>query len=212
MEHIKTFVIHLEERSERKIHIEAQFKGRSEFDLEIVRAIKDEVGSWGLWKTIRALVQKALDQNYRYIIICEDDHCFTKEYDKKMFLDQINIMETQADILLGGVSWFRTVLPLTQSLFWVKKFNGLQFTVIYKKFYNNLLGLDLCCGEDPDIKISELSDNCFVCYPYISVQTEFGYSDITIQNARSGYVTSIFNKSSEKLRQLYQVALYYKKI
>lgn len=210
---IKTFVVNLEERTERRTHIISQFQGRSEFDLTIVKAVKHRLGSWGLWKTIKSIIQNAFDQNENYIILCEDDHCFTNDYNKKEFFEQISkLEEAEADILLGGASWFGTVLPISRNLFWVKHFNGLQFTVIFKKFYTCLLDLDLYCGEDPDIKISELSNNCFICYPYISVQKEFGYSDITPQNAQEGYVTSIFNKRSEKLMELYKVALYYNKI
>ncbi|MGO1521099.1 MAG: hypothetical protein ACTHWQ_06140, partial [Sphingobacterium sp.] len=134
-------------------------------------------------------------------------------YDKETLKAAIHKLKSvEADVLLGGVSWFETVLPISKDLFWVKKFNGLQFTIIFRRYYQTLLSLEIAKGKDADIIISSNSDRSFVLYPYISVQKEFGYSDVTDNNQQPGYVTEIFKNSQEKLKQLNQVADYYKKI
>ena len=62
-----------------------------------------------------------------------------------------------------------------------------------------------------DFKISELSDKIFVMHPFISVQKEFGYSDVTSKNAEEGYVESLFAGSSRKLNMLKRVKAEYEK-
>lgn len=210
---MKVFAINLEERVERKKHILSEFEKYREFELTIVKATQHNVGSWGLWLTIKNIVQNAIDNDEDYIIICEDDHAFTEAYDKETLKAAIHKLKSvEADVLLGGVSWFETVLPISKDLFWVKKFNGLQFTIIFRRYYQTLLSLEIAKGQDADIIISSNSDRSFVLYPYISVQKEFGYSDVTDNNQQPGYVTEIFKNSQEKLKQLNQVADYYKKI
>lgn len=213
MQNLKTFVINLKERADRKTHILAEFANRSEFDVSIVQAVKDSVGSWGLWMTITEIVETAQKNEDDFVIICENDHVFTNDYNKELLVHLIEkAKESKADLLLGGVSWFETVLPVSKNLFWVKKFNGLQFTVVFKTFYQRLLSFDLQKGQDVDVGISMHSDRCFVCYPYISMQKEFGYSDVTARNSEPGYVSGIFRSRMEKLRQLNQIASYYQKI
>lgn len=213
MQKFKTYVVNLKERPDRKMHIIQEFSERPEFDVTIVSAIRDKIGSWGLWLTIKTIVKEARDKNYDYIIICEDDHIFTKDYDKISLSNLIeNLKMNKADILLGGASWFDTALPISRNLFWVKKFHGLQFTVVFKSFYEKLLNMEMKKGNNADIKMSNYSDRSFVCYPYISFQKEFGYSDVTIRNSQKGYVSKIFENRMEKLKQLHEVATYYKKI
>ena len=88
----------------------------------------------------------------------------------------------------------------------------MQFTIIFQKFYNTLLALGEIEEEFAlDFKISELSDSIFVMYPFISVQKEFGYSDVTSKNAEEGYVEGLFKGTSQKLNMLKRVKAEYKK-
>lgn len=213
MKKLKVFVINLTRRQDRKVHILSEFSRYPGFDLTIVPAIEHDIGSWGLWQTIKGIITNAKQLEEDYIILCEDDHVFTEDFNVSTLVDQIDRLECEkADILLGGASWFETVYPVAEDLFWIKKFNGLQFTVIFRNFYESLLTLELSQGQNADIMMSILTDRAFVCYPYISKQKEFGYSDVTSRNAEEGYVESIFSYRMEKLRQLNKVAKYYKKI
>lgn len=60
-----------------------------------------------------------------------------------------------------------------------------------------------------DFKISELSDSIFVIHPFISVQKEFGYSDVTSKNAEEGYVENLFRGTSQKLDMLKRIKVEY---
>lgn len=213
MRRIKTYLINLEDRTDRRKHILKEFENRSEFEIELVKAIRHEVGSWGLWLTIKSIISQSLDLQENYIIICEDDHRFTEHYDYKSLIRILDKLRNwNADVLLGGVSWFEDALPLNDELFWIKKFNGLQFVVIFKEFYVKLLEMDFKMGMNADIEMSIISDKCFVCYPFISVQKEFGYSDVTPRNGNLGYVDHLFADKIESLHQLRKIASHYKVI
>ena len=47
-------------------------------------------------------------------------------------------------------------------------------------------------------------------YPFISVQKEFGYSDVTPKNGEQGFVDKCFSETSERLRLLQDVETFYK--
>ncbi|UKJ07495.1 hypothetical protein [Solitalea lacus] len=188
-----------------------EFKKREEFDLNIVEACEHKVGAIGLWNTIKHILQNLLHGDEEYIIICEDDHQFTNHYTKESLFKNIKEAKDKgADILLGGASWFNSALQISHDLFWVEKFSGLQFTVIYKKFFSIILEVEFVHGDAADYKISSLTTNKMLIHPYISIQKEFGYSDVTRKNDENeGYVTQIFKDSSEKLSQLKEVAFFY---
>ncbi len=211
MNTIPTYAINLEKRTDRKANIFAEFNGRSEFTLTIVPAVEHIIGAIGLWSSILTIIQKEKQIGSEYILICEDDHQFTKEYKKESIFGNINKAKNAgADILLGGVSWFGTVLQISEELFWVDCFNATQFMIIFKKFYNKLLESKFTEKDNADFKISSLSDNIMIMYPFISTQKEFGYSDVTKENGEEGRVTTLFTNKMEKLTQLQTVTKFYK--
>jgi GR25 family glycosyltransferase involved in LPS biosynthesis len=210
MEPIKVFAINLEERTDRKKNIVKQFKGRQEFHLTIVDAIRHPVGAVGLWETIKYIIRDLTSVDDEFVLICEDDHTFTKNYTKDLLEKAIAIaQEKQADVLMGGVSWFTDALQVESNLFWVEKFSGFQFTIVFQKFYDQILNVSFTKEDAADYKISVLTENKFFIFPYISTQKEFGYSDVTPKNNLEGRVTTIFKASEKKLKHLNTVAAFY---
>lgn len=61
----------------------------------------------------------------------------------------------------------------------------------------------------PDNFIASLTDNVFVMYPFISVQKEFGYSDVTNFNNNKNQVTRLFDNASKKIEEYGRVAKKY---
>lgn len=207
---IITYAINLESRKDRLKHITEQFHGRDEFLLNIVPAIKDDIGAYGLYQTVYKIVEMEFSRNSKFFILCEDDHVFTENYSKDfMHSSIINAQNFNADILSGGMSWFDHCLRVNKNLFWINSFNGMQFTVIFKNFYDIFLSSRYDKLSCVDINISNLSSSIFVTYPYISTQKEFGYSDVTINNSTNGYVNSIFSSSINRLHMLSRVYDYY---
>ena len=207
---IPTYIVNLKFRPERKENLIKEFEGRNEFNISVVDAISHEVGAIGLWETIKHIIQDLAKERDDYILICEDDHQFTKIYDKKKLLLNIQTAkQLNADILLGGVSWFEDALQINEQLFWVKKFTGAQFMLVFKKFYKKILDANFNNLDNADLKISSLTNNKFLIYPFISIQKEFGYSDITSKNNTKGYVKKLFKDANKALINLVKVKSFY---
>ncbi len=209
---IKTYVINLEKRKERKSHASAQFLNEKYYLLNFVKAIENVNGALGLWQTIVQIIQNSYIREDDYILICEDDHEFTKKYNIQKLLSAIKeAEEKKADVLLGGVSWFLDALQTSKNLFWIDQFTGTQFMIVFKKFYKKIINADFNVGDTADRKICELTTSKFLVYPFISVQKEFGYSDATPFNNKEGYVTEIFEKSDMILSHIIQANNFYQK-
>lgn len=197
------FVVNLRGRVDRKEHIQKQFLGRDEFLLTIVDAEKHRIGAVGLWKTIRKILENMVNEEDEFIILCEDDHQFTSDYSQSILFGCISeAIEKGADVLLGGPSWFCGALHVSQRLFWVDKFSGLQFTVLFRKFFKTILEAEFTPKDVPDYRIAALTEDKFFIFPFISTQVEFGYSDATGSNNVPGHVEELFRTSVECARSL----------
>lgn len=210
---IPVFIINLKHRTDRKKSIESEFAGKEEFTAQIIEAQECKYGSLGLWRTIINIIS---DQQYHdnlFIIICEDDHQFTKDYNKaNLFAMVKKAITINADLLSGGISWFNNTTQVSEDMFWVEKFTGLQFTVIFRKFFSTILNANFMDFEDADIKLSSLTDHKYVVFPFISTQREFGYSDITSTNSEAGHVQQLFYTSIRNIHDTIAINSYFKKI
>jgi len=212
MDKTNVFAINMVKRVDRRSSIVSEFSGNKEFCLTIVPAIEHQVGAVGLWKTLCEIVGRASEKDLDYVVVCEDDHTFTSHYLainlQKVIADAVQF---QADVLLGGGSWFTTCIPMGRNLHWVEKFSGLQFTIIFKKFYRKILGADFHLNDAADYKISSLSDQIYFIHPFISVQKDFGYSDVTADNNKRDAIESLFRDSCMLVDGAKQVISFYKR-
>jgi GR25 family glycosyltransferase involved in LPS biosynthesis len=206
---ISTFIINLKKRGDRKKHILSQFKSRPEFILTIKQAVEHDHGSIGLWLSICDIINN-LTQKEDFILICEDDHEFTDQYKADLLFQCIEDAKTkEADVVLGGVSWLSSVLEVSKNLAWIDDFSGLQFTIIFKKFFKTILNAEFKIGQAADYKISSLTNNKYLIYPFISIQKEFGYSDVTTNNNKKGQIVDLFVKSDACIKLLRRVHKFY---
>lgn len=209
---IPTFVINLEKREDRRLHILEEFSGREEFDVTIVKAIEHQIGAVGLWNTIQEIIGNLVDGTEEFILICEDDHQFTTDYSSELLFNCItNAKEMGADFLSGGVSWFNNALQVCEHTFWVEQFTGTQFIIIFKHFFKELLETKFEDQDTADHKIYTLSERLFLIYPFISTQREFGYSDATSMNNEDHRVELLFKKSIDDVQILKDVDWFYNK-
>lgn len=210
---LPVFAVNLKSRTDRNKHIRQVFSDRPEFELTIVQAEEHNIGAIGLWNTILKLIAKVEKAGYELIILCEDDHQFTKDYSPAVLFDRIDeAIRSDADVLLGGPSWFSGALQASPGLFWVDMFAGLQFTVIFRKFFTTILHADFGHEDAADFKIADISDNKYFIYPSISTQLEFGYSDATRKNNEPGRVDRLFDVSRRCATTLVEVGDYYRKM
>jgi len=206
---ITIYAINLPKRKERKKHIIDQFDDKNEFKLEIVIPVPDKNPAKSLWRTIKKIVADKYSDDF--VIICEDDHQFTEAYSFENFLFLIkSVIDKNADVLLGGVSSFQNGFPISDNLFMIDEFSGTQFVIVFKQFYNKILEADFSEFDTADYIISALTDKKFVVYPFISVQKEFGYSDATSKNNLSGRVEQLFRDTSDNMKSLKNIRLYFK--
>lgn len=208
---IPTFIINLKERYDRKTHITNEFFGRQEFDVHIVEAHKHEYGAIGLWNTIKHIVMNLPNPDEEFILICEDDHQFTEKYCKFHLFESIkSAQKHDAEVLLGGVSWLQSIFSITKSLYWIETFNGAQFTIIFNSLFEKIINAEFNRFNAADFKISILTRNKFLIYPFISVQKDFGYSDATPRNNSIKSVSKLFEEADLAIKYLLLGESFYK--
>lgn len=209
----QVYIINLKKRVERKNNIIKEFQGRDEFITNFIIPIYDTNPAKSLWKTIQNITYKVANEtSYPFFILCEDDHYFTVDYNLERLENSIKSAEKfNADILLGGVSWFNTAISANSDIFWVRKFTGLQFTIIFRCFFQKLINTQLNHGEVADLKISSISKSIFVMFPLISEQIPYEYSDVTENNNLGGdSIKELFKRTTRRLLILDFVRKHYK--
>lgn len=199
MEPIPVHIINLKKRVERKVHVLNEFSKHPEFEAIIIEAIECSEGAVGLWMTILKILQEGRLFRDNCIVICEDDHEFTDDYSFDLLLDAIDyVTEKKGDILFAGVSWFNNAVPVTEHIFWVEKSSGTQFMIIFKEFFSSIINAPFTDSDATDTKISVLTDKKYFISPFLSIQKEFGYSDVTPRNSVLGRVDALFDNSVRK--------------
>lgn len=209
--YIPTYVINMKERLDRKKHIIAEFKGRDEFDVTYMDACTHTIGAVGLWNSIVRIIRLAIENEDDVIVICEDDHYFTKNYSKEFLIENIlEAHEQGADVLSGGIGGFGYAVPIARNRYWVDWFWCTQFIVVYKKFFRKIIDYAFKENDTADGVISQISNNKMVLYPFISRQKEFGYSDITQNNKDNpGLITQLFQQADAYLSAIHKVSNFY---
>jgi hypothetical protein len=98
---LDAYSVNLKERNDRHVHILGEFENRNEFVLKIKRVKRNKNGAFGLWKNIVSIIKKAKSNCKQFIILIEDDHQFTKKYNKNNLFDLIEeAKQYNVDVLL----------------------------------------------------------------------------------------------------------------
>ncbi|MCX2495861.1 glycosyltransferase family 25 protein [Pedobacter sp. PF22-3] len=208
---IPTYIINLKERVERKKHISKQFESKPEFATKIIDACQHKIGAIGLWQSMLKIVNMAIQNNDDVIVICEDDHEFTSNYNSDdLIYNIVKAHEQGAEILSGGIGYFGYAVPITKNRFWVNPFQSTQFIVLYKSIFPKMLKYRFKKTDVADLVLANLTSHKMVLYPFISRQKDFGYSDITSQhNEQPGLVQNMFSRTEERLERIQKAYLKY---
>jgi len=180
-----------------------QFEGRDEFHLNIIALKQYLQGSLNYWQTIKKCVEKAIDEQEDCFILCEFDHVFTPHYNKNFLIRNIIEAHNQGcNILCGGIGSFHDAVPLTRNRFWIDNFLTSSFTVIYRKFYQQILteiGTDKLTSDQI---LSKITSQKMVLYPFIAVRH---YSNITELDPLKCEIMIRFSESETKLKTYQKV-------
>lgn len=206
--YLPVYVINLRNRTERRKHIEEQFQGKPEFELTWVEAVEHPIGAVGLWQSMVKAVQTAEANEDDIMIICEDDHTFTSAYSKEYLLANIIEANNQSsELLSGGIGSFGAAVPVATNRYWVDWFWSTQFIVIFKPVFQKILDYEFKDTDTADGVLSVLAKDKMTVYPFISIQKDFGYSDVTRSNNDiSGLVNKLFQQSGHRLGVIHCVA------
>lgn len=209
--YIPVYVINMKNRQERKEHITQEFEGKNEFNVNIIEACTHEKGNIGLWNSIVKIVNLAQMNGDDVIILCEDDHFFTEHYSAGLLMKEIKeAYMQQADILSGGIGGFGHAIPVGYHRYWVDWLWCTQFVVVYRRFFNAILSYNFKETDTADGVFSKLSTNKMVIYPFISEQTDFGYSDVTQNNQKNkGLIHEHFDRAN---RHFFMIQTVYGKL
>lgn len=205
--YLPVYVINLNDRKERRIHIEKQFENKKEFEVTIVDAVKHDIGAVGLWESLKKCINYAIQKDEDVIVVCEDDHYFTNNYSAEYFLSNVIGAANQgAELLSGGISNFRMAIPVSSNRYWIDRFFATQFIVLYKPIFEKILNYKFKENDAEDLVLPLLSDRCMVIYPFISEQYNFGYSDVTpIHNKHKDIVDKMFASTNNRFNMIHSV-------
>lgn len=209
--YIPTYIINLKKREDRKTHVLNEFKGKEEFQLNLVEACEHPIGNVGLWQSIGKVVAEAVETDHDVILICEDDHCFTPDYSRKyLFGNILEVYRQGAEIVSGGIGGFGTAVPVAANRYWVDWFWCTQFIVVYRELYQRILNYEFKDTDTVDGVLSQLADKKIVLYPFVSRQTTFGYSDITQSNQENPeLILTHFHTADRRMKLIHSVSKYY---
>ncbi|SFL62949.1 glycosyltransferase family 4 protein [Proteiniphilum acetatigenes] len=208
--YIPVYTVNLKERLDRRSHIKQQFEGRREFNVDIVEGEQHPAGTIGLWQSLVKVVNMAMEREDEIIVFCEDDHLFTENYDRDFFLRNIvDAGKKGAELLSGGVSGFGMAVPVSPYLYWIDWYWGNQFLVIFQSLFQRIIDYKFKENDMADLVLSALTSKKMVIYPFISVQKEFGYSDINKPNEIPGSVVNLFTKAARRISIIHGVSHFY---
>lgn len=130
MNKISVYALNLPNRVERLKSIQKQFDKKSEYDFQVISAIKHPIGAYGQWKSLIRIVKQEIEKNSDFFIFCEDDHVFTKDYNFEYLSDSIKQADRLgADFLCGGGSLYSGCDSMHGAFILGKDFQ--RFTVHY---------------------------------------------------------------------------------
>lgn len=171
------------------------------------RGNEHSIGAVGLWQSMLKAVQTAIDKRDDIMIICEDDHIFTPAYNKDyLFANIIGANAQGSELLSGGVGGFGTAVPVDTNRYWMVGFGLRNYLILSQLFQKTLRHMTSKITDTADGVLSVLAKDKMTIYPFISVQKDFGYSDVTVYNGTPGMISNYFSQANYRLRMIHHVS------
>lgn len=174
---IKSFVINLPSRTDRRESVIAQLKKVPYIDCTIVDAELDAIPWKGCFKSHQKYIAQAKLYNYEYILMMEDDVEFVDVSTNHVLdsLEYLNFKEWHM-LYLGA----NIVAPVTRVTDYLVQLHGAHTThayIVHKNFYDVILNLEI--DRPIDVYYEKLMSQykMFMCDPMVAYQTP-SHSDI----------------------------------
>jgi hypothetical protein len=177
---IPTYVVYTPEWPDSMDNIKAQFKGKNEFEITLVEAVKNNMGACSWYLSIRKIVEMAIANNDDVIVICKDDLKFTAGYSKEDFLQ--NIMEAfyqRTEMLAGGLGEFGIAIPVAKNRFWINAFHAAGFFVLYKSIFQKILEQRFDDNITAGQLFTKITNYKMALFPFIAIQSEWDIPQMT---------------------------------
>lgn len=141
---IPKVVINLPERTERLQQFKDEIKKIFNDDIHLIEGVYDRISYKGIARAHKNAIQLALDNNWKNVLIMEDDVLFQAETTKT--IDYINkafkSVPDNFDVLLSGIYTSSGLKPYNEYWQQTGNFSALHFYVVNKKAYQRILDFD----------------------------------------------------------------------
>lgn len=205
--YLPVYVLNLKERLDRLQNVKRQFEDKDEYHVTYIEAIKHENGAIGLWESICKAVRIAQKRGEDIIVLCEDDHEFTKYYRKEyLFSNIVGAYKQGAELLNGGIGGFGNAIPIAPNRSWVDWFWCTQFVVIFDCLFSKILDHNFKPTDTADGVLSALTQNAMAMFPPISTQKNCGYSDIVQHANQESFQKNLFETTNRRLKMLHHIS------
>ena len=109
-------------------------------------------------KNLNSILTRSIQEEDDVIIICFDNYRFKRNYSKYSLFKYILMAKFyQADILFGNGSEMDCMCKIQDELYWVNSIKKSNFIVLYRKFFNKILDINLLNSKSFPETISALS-------------------------------------------------------
>ncbi len=191
---IPVYVIDNSQRQENLTQLSGQFEGKTEFAVTLIPASTGDDPAYAWYTDLQRIVTMAMDNDEDIIIVCEDDHFFTKNYSKSFFFRNIiEAWEQGADCLTGGCTAFNYAVPVAASRFWVNACEG-NFVVMYRALYSKIREASFETGWKQGSLPSAISSNKLLLYPFVAAKKTNGPAQLNRE--------ALFHRSEERLGRM----------
>ena len=102
-------------------------------------------------------------------------------------------------------------IGVSENRYWINCIHSTQFLVLYKSIFQKILDEEYDETITVDDALSEITSNKMIIFPFISVQKDFGYSDINQRNGERR-AKRLYSEASERLDLLRKARSHYLEI
>lgn len=150
-------------------HILKEFKGKPEFKVKIIQDSSSDNNSLESWNSIVQTIKIAIENKDEVIILCKEEHHFTKNYSPTLLIKEIQEAYIQgAEMLLGDIKDFGQAIPVGYHRYWIDHFKCSHFIVVFSSLFERILSYQFEEYDKIDDVFSLLSPHKMVIYPFIS--------------------------------------------